>query len=121
ERRRQIIVQADALKAERNAASEEVARRKQNREPADELLATLKASGERVKALDADLRGVEEEQDAILLRIPNLPHPDSPSGDVTANRVVRSWGEPATFGFAARPHWEVGESLDILDLPRGAK
>jgi seryl-tRNA synthetase len=121
ERRRQMIVQADALKAERNAASEEVARRKQNREPADELLATLKASGDRVKALDADLRGVEGEQDGILLGIPNLPHPDTPSGDATANRVLRSWGEPTTLGFDAKPHWEIGESLDILDLPRGAK
>lgn len=121
ERRREIIVRADALKAERNAASEEVARRKKHREPAEDLLATLKASGEQVKALDADLRGVEAEQDAILLRIPNLPHPDAPSGDATANRVLRTWGEPVSFGFAPRAHWELGESLGILDLPRGAK
>lgn len=120
-RRRTLVARADTLKAERNAASEEVARKKKAREPADDLLAALKRSGEEVKALDAELRGVEEELEVEALRIPNLPHAAAPAGDATANRVARSWGTPAEFPFAPRPHWEIGEALGILDLPRGAK
>lgn len=120
-RRRELLVQAEALKAERNAASEEVARRKKHREPADELLATLKASGEQVKVLDADLRAVEEALDALIMGIPNLPHADAPTGDASANRVAREWGAPREFNFAPRPHWELGEALGVLDLPRGSK
>lgn len=119
--RRALVARADALKAERNAASEEVARLKKAKQPADDLLATLKRSGEEVKALDAELREVEAALEAEALRVPNLPHPDSPDGDATANRVARSWGTPATFAFTPRPHWEIGEALGILDLPRGAK
>lgn len=121
ERRRGILVRVEALKAERNAASEEVARRKKQGEPADDLFATLKASGEQVKALDADLRTVEQDLDAVLLRIPNLPHADAPEGDERANRAVRSWGALPEFGFTPKPHWELGEALGILDLPCGAR
>jgi len=121
ERRRGIIARVEALKAERNAASEEVARRKKDRQPAEDLLAALKVSGEQVKALDAELRGVEESLDAVAMRVPNLPHADAPEGDATANRVVRTWGQIREFPFAPRPHWEIGEALGILDLPRGAK
>lgn len=120
-RRRELVGRADALKAERNAASLEVARRKQQREPADDLLASLKTSGEAVKALDAELRALEADLDTIVMQVPNLPHPAAPSGDATANRVVRTWGETATVDFVRRPHWEIGESLGILDLPAGAK
>ncbi len=120
-RRRELIGRTEALKAERNAASEEVARRKQRKEPAEELLATLKASGEAVKALDAELRAIEGELDALAMRVPNLPHPAVPDGDASANRVVRTWGTPAAFGFAPRPHWEIAEAMGILDLPAGAR
>jgi len=119
--RREHLVRVEALKAERNAASEEVARRKRAREPADDLMAQLKASGEEVKALDARLREIEAALDQRLLALPNFPAADTPDGDAAANRVVRTWGEPPRFDFAPRPHWELGASLGILDLPAGAK
>jgi len=119
--RREHLVRVEALKAERNAASEEVARRKRAREPADDLMAQLKASGEEVKALDARLREIEAALDQRLLALPNFPAADTPDGDAAANRVVRTWGEPPRFDFAPRPHWELGVSLGILDLPAGAK
>jgi len=119
QRRRDLLVEAERLKAGRNSASEEVARRKNARQPADELLATLKASGERVKAFDAELRELDRALEASLLDVPNLPHPDVPDGDASRNSVVRTWGEPRSPG--VRPHWEVGERLGILDLARGAK
>ncbi len=118
---RGLVAQVEALKAKRNAASEEVAKRKRAKEPADELMAELRESGDRVKALDAELRVADEELQRLALGIPNLPHPGTPDGDATANRVVRTWGDPKTFPFAAKPHWELGEALRLFDLPRGAK
>jgi seryl-tRNA synthetase len=120
QRRRVLLTRTEALKAERNAASDEVARRKQNREPADELLVRLKASGDEVKALDAALREIDADLDAAVLLVPNFPLASVPDGDASANRVLRSWGEPRSFGFTPRPHWEIAASLGILDLPAGA-
>jgi seryl-tRNA synthetase len=120
-RRRDLVTRTEALKAERNAASDEVARRKKAREPADVLLATLKASGDAVKALEAELRVVDTELDDAVLLVPNFPLDSVPDGDASANRVVRIWGEPRTFPFAPRPHWELGAALGILDLPAGAQ
>ncbi len=118
---RDLITETEQLKAARNAATEEVARRKRAKEPAEELLATLKASSERVKALDAEIRELEAPLHQALLRIPNLPHPDLPTGSAAANRVVRTWGTIPSFDFAPKPHWELGERLGILDLARGSK
>ena len=120
-RRREALVAAETLKASRNAASEEVARRKKAGTPADDLLAELKVSSERSKQLEQDVRGIDEELEGILLRIPNLPHADVPDGDATGNKVVRTWGEPPKFDFTPRPHWELGERLGLFDLPRGAR
>jgi seryl-tRNA synthetase len=116
-----VLADVEQLKAERNTASDEVARRKRAGEPADDLLATLKASSERVKQLDAEVRAVDAELDAALLRVPNLPHAAVPDGDASANKVVRTWGEPPVLGFAPRPHWELGAELGLFDLARGAK
>ena len=118
---RALLGQIEGLKAQRNAASEEVARRKRAKEPADDLMAELKLSGDRVKALEPEVRAVEDALQQAALRIPNLPHLGVPDGDETANRVVRTHGEPRRFDFAPRPHWELGESLGLFDLPRGAK
>jgi seryl-tRNA synthetase len=120
-RRRALLAEVERIKAERNAASEEVARRKRAKEPAEELLAALKASGDRVKALDAEVREVDGALDAALLRVPNVPHPDVPDGDASGNRIIRSWGEPPRFAFTPQPHWDLGARLGLFDLPRGAK
>ncbi|MEP6572160.1 MAG: serine--tRNA ligase [Gemmatimonadota bacterium] len=120
-RRREALARVELLKAERNAASEEVARRKKAKEPADELLATLKRSGEEVKELDQQVRAVEEELHQLLLTVPNLLLADVPDGDATKNQVVREWGIRPALAFAPRPHWELGETLGLFDLARGAK
>jgi seryl-tRNA synthetase len=119
--RRDLLVRVETLKAGRNAASEEVARRKRAGTPADDLMAELKSSGEAVKVLDAEVRVIDARLEELLLGVPNLPHDAVPDGDATANVVVRSWGEPPPFDFTPRPHWELGEQLGLLDLPRGAK
>ena len=120
-RRREALVQAETLKASRNAASEEVARRKKAGQPADDLLAELKKSSELSKQLEADAKALDEQQNELLLGIPNLPHDAVPDGDATANRVVRTWGEKPQFDFTPRPHWELGEMLGLFDLARGTR
>ncbi len=119
--RRDILVRVEALKAERNAANEEVVQRKRAKEPADELIAKLKASGEEVKALDGRLREVETELERRALSVPNFPADCTPDGDASANRVVRTWGEPPLFDFTPMAHWDLAAALGILDLPAGAK
>jgi seryl-tRNA synthetase len=119
--RRALVGEGDSLKARRNAASREIGERKRRGEAADDLLAEMGEVGERVRQIDARLREVEAEIEGHLLRIPNLPDESVPEGGEESNQVVRTWGEPRSFDFAARPHWEIGESLGILDLPVGAK
>jgi seryl-tRNA synthetase len=119
--RREVLVRVETLKAERNAASEEVARRKRAKESADELMERLKASGEEVKALDSRLREIETSLDERALAVPNFPHQESPDGDATSNRVLRTWGTPPQLDFTPRPHWELGAALELFDLAAGAK
>ena len=120
QRRRELLVRTEALKAQRNAPSDEVARRKKAGEDAAALLAELKASGDDVKQLDVLVREVDAELEGTLLEVPNILQADVPDGDATQNRIVRSWGQPRRFDFTPKPHWELGAALGILDLPAGA-
>jgi seryl-tRNA synthetase len=105
----------------RNAQSDEVARRKRAKEPADDLLATLKVSGEQVHQFQADLKDVETLLDEHLANVPNFLLDGVPDGEAQANRVLRTWGDLRQFDFTPRPHWEIGHALGLFDLPRGAK
>jgi len=120
-RRRELLTAVEALKARRNQESAEVARRKRAGEDAGDLLDGLKQVSAEIKQLDDDVRGVEGELAAVLLRMPNLPLPEIPTGDATANAVVRAWGTVPELAFAPKPHWEIGEALGFLDLQAGAK
>jgi seryl-tRNA synthetase len=119
--RREVLVRVETLKAERNAASDEVARRKRAKESADELMERLKASGDEVKSLDGRLREIEAALDERALAVPNFPDDGSPDGDAAANRVLRTWGTPPKLGFSPKPHWELGPGLGLFDLPAGGK
>jgi seryl-tRNA synthetase len=119
--RRELLTRVESLKAERNAASDEVARRKRAREPADDLMERLKISGEEVRALDLRLRDIETALDERALSLPNLPVDQVPDGDASANRLLRSWGSPPELGFPPKAHWDLGVSLGVLDLPAGVK
>lgn len=120
-RRRALLADVERLKAERNQKSADVARRRKAGKDATDLLEHLKGVSERVKALDGETSQVDRALADLLLQLPNLPLDDVPTGDASANRVLRTWGTPRAFDFAPRPHWEVGAALDILDLPTGAK
>ncbi|MDX2122656.1 MAG: serine--tRNA ligase [Gemmatimonadota bacterium] len=120
-RRREVLTRAETLKAERNAASEEVARRKKAKEPAEDLLERLKRSAEEGKALDQEVREVEGALDALLFTIPNIPLPSVPEGDASGNTVLKEVGARPVFPFTPKAHWDLGTALGLFDLPRGAK
>jgi seryl-tRNA synthetase len=118
--RRTAIQAVEEKKAQRNAASQEVARLKKAKENADALVASTRALGDEISELEKDLAATQSELEGILLEIPQVTLPEVPAGDETANVVVRSWGEPRAAN-SVKPHWEIGETLGLIDLPRGAK
>ena len=119
--RRESIRVAEEAQAERNRVSQEVARRRRAGEDADALMAEGRAIGERIAALEARRQAVEGEVQEILLQLPNLTLDEVVEGGEDANRVVRQWGTTREGEGGIAPHWEVGERLGVLDLPRGAK
>jgi len=120
-RRREILGEVEALRAERNTASKEIGRRKSEGEEASELIEEMRGVSSRISELDDELASVEGVLEARLLAIPNLPDPRVPDGGEGDFEVVASEGEPPELGFEPRPHWELGEALGILDMERGAK
>jgi seryl-tRNA synthetase len=120
--RRRLLGELERLRARKNALSEEVARRKRAGEDAAALVAEAAGIDPALKGLTEQHQKAQEQFDALLLTVPNLPHESVPVGpDATANREVRRWGEPRRFAFTPKPHWEVGEALGILDFERGAR
>ncbi|HUW56277.1 MAG TPA: serine--tRNA ligase [Planctomycetota bacterium] len=120
-KRREMIQKAEALKAERNANSKQVAELKKTGGDASAIIERTKAIGGEIKEIDSELRDVQAEIDEQVMQIPNIPAADVPVGDPSKNREVRHGGERETFDFKPKPHWEIGESLDILDFPRATK
>ena len=118
--RRRLVKEADDLKALRNRTSAELAKYRGN--VPEELRAEMRGVGDRVKALDTELAAVDEAIQALLVQVPNVPHPSAPPGKSDADNVeVRRWGAPRAFGFTPRPHDEVGEALGLLDMERAAR
>jgi len=121
EARRAAIGEVNDLKARRNEASRKIGELKRTGGEADDLIASMRGLGDRIGELDEAVRANEARVEDILMSIPNLPLDGIPDGGAESNRVVSTWGEPRSFGFEPRPHWEIGEALGILDLPRGSK
>lgn len=118
--RRAMLAQIEEKQAARNAASQDVARRKKAGEDAADVIARTRTLGDEIAAHQRDYDALFAELERLQYELPNIPLDDVPEGGEEANRVVRSWGEPRPHD-GVRPHWEVGEQLGILDLPRGAK
>ena len=120
--RRELITATEQLKAQRNKASEEIARLKKEKKNAEALIAEMKQVSERIKHSDERIAELDATQRELLLTIPNVPHSSVPVGTSAADNVeVRRWGTSPKFDFQPKPHWEVGESAGILDLPAATK
>lgn len=120
--RREAIGKLEGLSAERNTVTKEIARRKANKEPAEELFAGMKEVGAQIKELEKKVDELDQAMNDMLLVIPNTPHQSTPLGcDETANIEVRKYGQPKTFSFAVKDHVDLGANLGILDFDRAAK
>ncbi|MCK8602704.1 serine--tRNA ligase [Desulfoferrobacter suflitae] len=120
--RRRILVEVEELKRQRNVASEEISLAKREKRDASRLIEDMKDVAQRIKAMDQELAVIEERMNDELLLIPNMPHESVVvGGDEKDNPVIKTWGSPPAFDFAPRNHWDIGESLGILDFERAAK
>jgi seryl-tRNA synthetase len=122
QRRRELLQEGEALKNRRNVVSEEIGRQKRSGQDAAPGIAEMEQVKGRIKAIDDELRSIEEELRALMLQIPNIPHPSVPAGKTPAdNQQIAAWGEPPVIDFKPKSHWELIEKLDIVDFERGVK
>ena len=114
ERRRHLLSESESLKAEQNKRS------KGPQSPVD--LEELKALKEKIKLIENELKCVDEEYEKLMMMVPNIPTEDTPVGkDESENKVLRQWGKIKNFDFQPKEHWELGEALDLIDIPRAVK
>lgn len=122
EKRRRLIQEVEALKAQRNITSERIAELKREGKDAESLIKDMGRLAQRIKGLDDEIRKTESSLNEALLLLPNLPHPTVPIGDSPQDNVeIRRWGKIREFPFKPKSHLEIGEELDILDFRRAAK
>ncbi len=122
EQRRKIIMEVETLKNKRNSESQKVGELKKKGQDASDIIKEMKRLGEDIKELDEKQSDIEENIQTILLGIPNVAHPSIPDGkDDTENVTVSHWGEPTEFAFEAKPHWDLGTALGIMDFERAGK
>lgn len=122
ERRRALLQETETLKSRRNSVSAEVAKRKKNKEDAEELILEMREVGDRIKTLDDEVRELEVSIEELTMSIPNIPHSSVPIGaSEEQNEEIRRWSEPRAFEFTPKAHWDIALELGILDFEAGAK
>ena len=122
EQRRKNLTEVEQLKALRNTVSQEIASLKKQKLNADEKIAEMRKVGEQIKAIDEQVRELDQQLYDIQIRIPNIPHASTPVGRSEADNVeIKRWGTIPGFDFTPKPHWELGEALDLIDFAGGAK
>lgn len=121
-RRRELLQESESLKNRRNIVSAEVAKLKKNRENADDLILEMREVSDKIKGMDEEVRELESQISELTLAIPNIPHESVPIGASEEENVeLRRWSEPRKFDFEPKAHWDIAQSLDILDFEAGAK
>ncbi|OON96578.1 MAG: serine--tRNA ligase [Candidatus Epulonipiscioides saccharophilum] len=121
-KRRAILTEVEALKNTQNVVSKQVPILKKEKKDTTEILAQMKDLSEKIKVLDQQVREVDETLNSLLLTIPNIPNEKVPVGaDDSDNFELRKFGEVPSFEFEPKPHWEIGEQLDILDFEKAGK
>ncbi len=121
-KRRDILLAVETLRNERNDASKKIGELKKKKADASALIAKMSEVSAKIKELDENLKITEEELNNFVLIIPNIQHESVPiGGGPDDNPILRSWGKKPSFAFEPKAHWDIGESLNILDFARGAK
>lgn len=121
-KRRAALTEIETLRAQRNAESQKIAQLKRQGTDTTEQQARVRAIGDRIAQLDEQVKAVDEEFRQMMAAIPNIPHESVPEGRGSEdNQEVRRWGRAPEFTFPAKPHWELGVALGILDFERAAK
>jgi seryl-tRNA synthetase len=121
-RRRELLQRGEALKAKRNEVSDEIGKLKRSGGDAAKAIGEMEQVKQQIKAIDDELRTVEEQFHSVMLQIPNVPHPSVPEGKTPAdNQEVATWGSPPVIDFKPKTHWELNEKLDLIDFERGVK
>lgn len=121
-KRRELLQEVEQLKNRRNLVSQEVAAKKKAKEDADSLILEMREVGDRIKTLDEEIRVMDGEVTHILMSIPNVPSASVPVGKSEEDNVeIRRVGEPASFSFEVKPHWDIAHELGILDFEAAAK
>ena len=121
-RRRELLVELESLKSERNKASGEVAKMKRAGEDASELISRLGSLSDKIKELDAETETIKATMHEWLIAVPNIPHESAPVGaDEDDNVELHTWGEKPSMSFTPKEHWEIAETLGGLDFERASK
>ncbi len=121
-KRRELMQEAEQLKALRNEESAKVPAMKKAGQDTTELMAEMKKVGAQIKELDEKIAAMDEEMNGMLLSIPNIPHESVPEGaDDQDNVEMRRWGEVPAFDYEPKAHWDIGEGLNILDFATAGK
>ena len=122
EERRSVLAEVEAMKNKQNTASREVPKLKKEGKDTSALFAEMKELSNKIKELDGKVAEIEEELRETLLGVPNTPNPEVPEGNDDADNVeIRKVGEPRSFDFEPKAHWDIGEAQDILDFERAGK
>ena len=122
EERRKILSEVENLKYQKNTSSALVAEKKKSGEDASEIITKMGGVSSKIKELEIKLSEVDEKLTAIQMILPNVYDKSVPIGKTEDDNVeVKKWGTPKVFDFEPKPHWELGEELEILDFERGAK
>jgi seryl-tRNA synthetase len=122
ERRSKALVEVEGLRKLRNESSKKIGQIVKSGGEAAPLREEMRQVGERIASCEKEVESAEEALRAFLIEVPNLPHPGAPEGKSSEdNPVLRTWSEPPRFGFEPKAHWDLGESLGILDFERAAK
>ncbi|MCL1986682.1 MAG: serine--tRNA ligase, partial [Firmicutes bacterium] len=120
--RRDIIGNLETKKARQNAVSKEIPKLKQEKQDTTAIMTEMKELSAEIKELEPQIRAIEEQIETLLLNIPNIPSENTPTGTTEDdNQEIRKWGNATAFNFTPKPHWELGETLGILDPTTAAK
>ena len=122
EERRNILVDVEALKSKRNQVSAEIPKLKKAGQDVTTIMTEMREIGDKIKADDARVSEIDEKLQYIMLRIPNIPNPQVPEGASDEDNIeIKKWGEPKTFNYEPKAHWDLGTDLKVLDFERAGK